>query len=174
MADAAPIGGTETPLGDLPLVAGDGPERAAAPRGSRVPPYLAVLAERPAVGLLTENAEGVETIGLEVTLRACHIAITASDALAHRHGGFLRAQAVRSQDCVEFVRSLKLRYASSATPAGAAALGPSPGPAAEAPTDDIRTLWVDYNEVGERFKSWRKAVQESREEPITAVDRRRR
>ena len=33
--------------------------------------------------------------------------------------------------------------------------------AAPASEEDVRTLWVDFDEHGERFKTWRKVVQES-------------
>ncbi|CAK0855840.1 unnamed protein product, partial [Prorocentrum cordatum] len=130
--------------------------------------------EEPAEGrvwIVCENSDEHETLGLEVTLRPGDIAITSHDGLVHRHGGFLRIRSVPSSECVDFVARLKARYASTAAepPAGALAIGGAKTPPVEV-DDDVRTLWVDYDESGNRFKSFKRAVQESREEPITAVE----
>ncbi|CAK0855470.1 unnamed protein product, partial [Prorocentrum cordatum] len=130
--------------------------------------------EEPAGGrvwIVCENSDEHETLGLEVTLRPGDIAITSRDGLVHRHGGFLRVRSVPSSECVDFVARLKARSTSAAAepPAGALAIGGTKTPPIEA-DDDVRTSWVDYDESGNRFKSFKKAVQESREEPITAVE----
>ncbi|CAK0819989.1 unnamed protein product, partial [Prorocentrum cordatum] len=164
-----PAGGPEAPGGVAAaggLVALDGDADGA---GASVGPAGAVGLG--AVRDATESSDEHETLGLEVTLRLGDIAITSHDGLVHRHGGFLRVRSVPSSECVDFVARLKARSTSAAAepPAGALAIGGTKTPPIEA-DDDVRTLWVDYDESGNRFKSFKKAVQESREEPITAVE----
>ncbi|CAK0880383.1 unnamed protein product [Prorocentrum cordatum] len=130
----AAAGGTDTP----PIGAG-----AAEGEAGSVAPYLAALPERPAlrddwVWIIAENAEGADALGREVTLQAGDVAVTRTDALVRRRGGFLRARAVASSDSLEFVRGLRARYSGL--------------------------------DVGERFKAWKKAAQESREGPIKAIE----
>ncbi|CAK0835808.1 unnamed protein product [Prorocentrum cordatum] len=115
--------------------------------GGAVAPYLAVLPERPAhreglVWLVTENADGHETLGMEVIPRAGDVVVTTADGVVYRRSSFLRVQAVPHRDCAGFARALR----------------------------DVLTLWVDYGEVGERYKSWKKAAHESMEEPISAAE----
>ncbi|CAK0823231.1 unnamed protein product [Prorocentrum cordatum] len=167
--------GAATPELPLPLGAAPPGGEAKPVAGEAVAPYLAVLPERQAlreglVWLVTENAEGHETPGMEVTPRAGDVIITTTDGLVHRRGSFLRVQAVPSCDCVEFARALRARHEGVSGAVGPAALA-APRAAEQAPSDeDVRTLWVDNDGVGERYKSWKKAVQESRGEPISAVE----
>ncbi|CAK0889616.1 unnamed protein product, partial [Prorocentrum cordatum] len=171
---AAAVDGAATPVLPPPSEAPAVEDAGVLDGRDSVAPYLAVLPERAAprdgrVWLISENAEGHETLGMEATPRAGDIFVTSTDGLVHRHGSFLRVQAVPNAECAEFVQGLRARRGGTAAAAGPSALrarASDPPPALE---DDVRTLWVDYDEVGERFKSWKKAVQEGWEEPITAV-----
>ncbi|CAK0833577.1 unnamed protein product, partial [Prorocentrum cordatum] len=96
-AGLALVGGTAIPDTPLPvdLEAAEGAGGAAAPGAAA--PYLAVLPERPAprdglVWLVTESADGHETVGMEVTPRAGDVIITSTSGLALRHVSFLQVQ----------------------------------------------------------------------------------
>ena len=98
---------------------------------------------------------------MEVTLKAGDGVVTDRDGLAMRGDANFRARAVPGAECADFVARLRARHARAEPPAGAAAIGGAATPR-EVTDDDVRTSWVDYDEVGQRFKAFKKAAQDRR------------
>lgn len=94
------------------------------------------------------------TLGQEVSLNAeTDVQCGDRTALALRQGVFVKVEMIRVSDAVGYADSRRILFA-------------KPKPAAEkdeaaAEDSEVRTLWVDFDEHGERFKRWRDVVKES-------------
>lgn len=80
-------------------------------------------------------------------------------ALAYRQGEYVKAEMVRLSEVVDYAARRRALFTGPARG--------EPGSVHEADKanedggSDVRTLWVDYDEHGERFKRWRDVVKES-------------
>ncbi|CAK0823171.1 unnamed protein product, partial [Prorocentrum cordatum] len=179
-AAAAAAGADDGPPGDAAAGsdAGAAPALAAVGDGaSPVYPQAGPLdTPRGYAWLLMEGGN----LGDEVVLGPDDFRLSDYDAMILRRGQGRRAELVPLTEVDDCVRARREELADQLRPAGAAPLPPPlglpPGPSAEAPegadaaggtatpppvAEDARTLWIDYDEQGERYKPYRKAVQES-------------
>ena len=80
-------------------------------------------------------------------------------ALAFRQGDYVKVEMVRAVDAADYAEKRRALFgapSSSSTPT-------VPPPAEKTAQEDseVRTLWVDFDEHGERYKRWRDVVKES-------------
>ena len=135
------------------------------------------------IWLCCEGGGEVEA-GAEIDIKAGDWVIDGKHALIQRHGRRYRATLVKLVDVDAMAAELRQRE--QRTPCGdvnrealmdklghpggteaagadgrASAAAPASGPAADRDGEDARTLWVDFDEHGERYKTWRNVIKES-------------
>ena len=118
------------------------------------------------VWLAAEPCPGV-VLGQELSLNADNdVQVGDHTALALRSGIWIKAELVKITDVVGYADRRRQLFASG-QPEGRVASPPKNDVVAEAveedekPHGDVRTLWVDFDEHGERFKRWRDVCRES-------------
>ncbi|CAE7943852.1 unnamed protein product, partial [Symbiodinium sp. KB8] len=128
---------------------------------------------RPAVeGWVWLAAEplGGFTLGEEVTINAAtDVQVGERTALVLRGGVWVKAELVKIEDASDFAHRRLALY--GATPTAVSPVEnlrlvdetPEAGTTGKAQNKDeeVRTLWVDYDEQGDRFKRWRDVCRES-------------
>ncbi len=123
------------------------------------------LVARPAladyVWLAAEPKAGL-VLGQEISISPdLDVQCGSHDALIFRKGIWVKAEMVRMEDASDYAERRRKLFQSTAGDE----LPGSPkevGKVSEDEKDgDVRTLWVDYDEHGERFKRWRDVVKES-------------
>ena len=140
------------------------PAASMAPKEARaVTPALADyvwLAAEPLGGLV---------LGQEVSLSAASdVQVGDRCALALRQGSWVKVEMIRQEDAPGYAEKRRLLFGSplvadAAKDTTPVAVGKPSKPGEEEPDDDkeVRTLWVDFDEHGDRFKRWRDVCQES-------------
>ena len=100
------------------------------------------------------------TLGQEVSLNE-ETDVQCGDrcALAYRQGEYVKVEMIRVSEAVDYAsrRRALFRAAGRNEPGDVQ----EPDKEEEGSGSDVRTLWVDYDEHGERFKRWRDVVKES-------------
>ena len=87
-------------------------------------------------------------------------------ALAFRKGEYVKVEMIRATEAASYAdRRRSLFVDSKASGSGECPVDPPrvPGPDSKdefSQDSEVRTLWVDYDEHGERFKRWRDVVKE--------------
>ena len=136
-----------------------------------LPPGVRVIEPAPEgyVWIAAEPIGGLK-LGQEVSIQANDIQLGESVAMLRRGEYWVKAELVKVEDCSDFAeRRRRLFGVRAESPAAAPALRTLDLIADDAgrdKTDDssqeeIRTLWVDFDEHGERFKRWRDVCKES-------------
>ena len=131
----------------------------------------AVVPRLPPEGYIWLAAEplGGFNLGQEVSLNpGTDIQIGDRTALAWRGGHWVKVELSRYEDASDYAASRRRLFeVSSKESAGQGDVlnRISAAPVDDKPKDDagedVRTLWVDFDAQGERFKTWRDAVRES-------------
>ena len=83
------------------------------------------------------------------------------DALILRKGIWVKAEMIRLEDASDYAERRRKLFQSSAIDGIVASSKEVVKPSDDEKDGDVRTLWVDYDEHGERFKRWRDVVKES-------------
>lgn len=115
---------------------------------------------RPAVGdsvwLASEPLGGLE-LGQEVSLNE-ETDVQCGDrvALAFRQGEYVKVEMVRITEAADYAQRRRALFAASSDDKEASGSKP-----VDSDDSEVRTLWVDFDEHGERFKRWRDVVKES-------------
>ena len=119
------------------------------------------LVVRPALGdsvwLAAEPLGGL-LLGQEVSLNE-ETDVQCGDrfALALRQGEYVKVEMVRISDAADYAEKRRQLFSGTA-----ASSGSSDDKAKKVEEDsEVRTLWVDFDEHGDRFKRWRDVVKES-------------
>eukprot|EP00439_Symbiodinium_sp_Y106_P077626 s190_g16.t1 len=156
---------------------GKGPGVRAGGDGESAPcPPSGVKAVQPAAeGYVWVAAEpiGGLLLGQEVSITpSTDVQLGDRIAMLKRRDDWVKAELVRLEDCSDFAdrrRSLfgqanRTDLAPSSSPTKLVDLladEPGKGKTGETSQEEIRTLWVDFDEHGERFKRWRDVCKES-------------
>ena len=119
------------------------------------------------VWLAAEPLGGLQ-LGQEVSLSP-ESAVGAGDrnALVLRQGHWVKVELVKVEDAGGYADKRRALFSVGVAPAKGESLLDRLRPdskeqkTAETPGDEIRTLWVDYDDQGERYKRWRDVVNES-------------
>lgn len=129
------------------------------------------------VWVLAETADEVLQVGTEVMLDTVRDYVVGGNNALHDIGGkWVRCQLMRVEEVPEFVKKVRALY--NVAPSGGGPMipldkgGGTPVPseaAAEVQDDEVRTLSVDIDEQGDRFKEWRVVLKESRSYPWPQV-----
>ena len=121
---------------------------------------------RPAVGdsvwVAAEPVGGL-LLGQEVSLNEeTDVQCVDRVALAFRQGEYVKVEMIRVTDASSYADRRRELFAASATEAGSSGdRATGDGKKEDADGGEVRTLWVDYDEHGDRFKRWRDVVKES-------------
>jgi len=121
------------------------------------------------VWLLAENGP-FGAAGTELVLKSGDVVVDAKSAIVVRDSGCVRLARVPKDGVDAFLSTLPLasdtvgrvRKDGGATAAPDSAAKPDGGVPGAEPSDDLRTLWVDFDSHGKRFKEWKEAVAEMR------------
>ena len=147
----------------MPTVHSAGPAVPAAVRTvETAPPDYVWLCAEPLGGL---------SLGQEVSLNlSTDVQVGDQTALAFRQGHWVKIELIRVEDSLGYAERRRRLFTVEDAVAedgqktlldrlgkGAAAESPK----ANDENEEVRTLWVDYDNQGERFKTWRDAVKES-------------
>ena len=115
---------------------------------------------RPAVGdsvWLASEPLGGRKLGQEVSLNE-ETDVQCGDrvALAFRQGEYVKVEMVRITQAADYAQRRRALFAASSDDKEASGSKP-----VDSDDSEVRTLWVDFDEHGERFKRWRDVVKES-------------
>ena len=131
------------------------------------------LAARPGTRWYAAETGASVTLGDEVELRGGDVAVDGDAALFKRGGNWPKALAWRAEDVPDRVEALRSRQRRE-VPQRTSSPHRSDTPrqddtgirgrsTAVGNQHDARTLWIDWDGHGERYKTWRTACEESRQ-----------
>ena len=110
-------------------------------------------------------------LGQEVSLNiATDVQVGDRTALINRGGELVKAELIRVEDCQDYALRRRALFKDPTAPAAEMPSGtklldqidhPSKNSGEDEKSEEVRTLWVDYDEHGERFKRWREVCKES-------------
>lgn len=123
------------------------------------------------VWVLTET-DGKAKFGAEVELNSDSVKAGSNDALVKKDGEYLHARRLRVAEVADWIEKNRKKPSPASGEAGKASSEAALGGGAGRPRtmalddpeepEDARTLWVEWDDHGDRYRSFRSAVAESR------------
>lgn len=149
-------------LGGATVAGGDGKPEEKSPKNARI--VRAAVGD--SVWVAAEPLAGL-VLGQEVSLNEeTDVQVGDRVALAFRKGEYVKVEMIRVTEAGGYAdRRRSLFLDSKASGSGECPADASKEPESDAKQDgahdsEVRTLWVDFDEHGERFKRWRDVVKE--------------